>query len=475
MNWRLWRLCCAVLVLIVGVFLPLNPASTWSSSDDAATGAPAVAPGPDGLVQARKAAGEAGAQAGFLTQGTGQLVDGVSQLDTASQELINAIAAAQAGSQELSNGMVELQAGTGQLANGATQVADAIGGVADQVSGFDAVRGQVVATIDRTLEATKGAKDPDVKEARAALQGLRGQAEAAQLPPEMLGQLEELRKGSRDVANQLSVPGYAYHDGIYSATNGAAELANGLTTLNEQASGATGGVTQLQEGATKIDDMANKTADQIAAIRKALPAAPGAAQAGQSAQSAQSAEQAPERRSTLAPVAAMLIAALLMLGGTATGAAARLAPARRWWILCLGGVFVAATGGALVAVLGSGLTASTAGLLALGVVVGVAASAGLADVLGAALGPRVGLPLAGVLAVAQVGLVGWLWRTASTAPVGKAWEYVAGATPMHWATASLSAAGNGGATAALWSGIGAGAALALVCLAGAKGRNSTMA
>ena len=188
-----WRFCCAVLVLIVGVFLPLSPASTWTRSGDDTTGAPAVAPGQDGLVEARKAAGEASAQAGFLTQGTGQLVDGVSQLDTSSQELINAIAAAQTGSQELSNGMVQLQAGTGQLAGGATQVADAIGGVADQVAGFDAVRGQVVATIDRTLESTKDAKDPDVKEARTALEGLRGQAETAQLPPEMLGQLEELR------------------------------------------------------------------------------------------------------------------------------------------------------------------------------------------------------------------------------------------------------------------------------------------
>ncbi len=464
MNWRLTRLCCAALVLICGVFLPLAPASTWTRTGEDATGAPAVAPSPDGLVQARKAAGEAGAQAGFLTQGTGQLVDGVADLDSASQELINAIAAAQAGSQELSNGMVELQAGTGQLANGATQVADAIGSVADQVTGFDAVRGQVVSTIDRTLESTKDSKDPDVKEAREALQGLRGQAETAQLPPEMLGQLEELRKGSRDVANQLAVPGYAYHDGIYSATNGAAELANGLTTLNEQASGATDGVTQLQEGAAKIDGMANKTSDQIAAIRKALPAATNTGTAQQAGEQVQ-------ERSTLAPVAAMLIAALLMLGGTATGAAARLSPSRRWWILGVGGLFVVAVGGALIAVLGTGLTASTYGLLALALVAGVAASAGLADILGSALGPKIGLPIAGVLAVAQVGLVGWLWRTASTAPVGKAWEYAAGATPMHWATASLSAAGNGGATAALWAGIGAGIALALVCLAGSKGRS----
>ena len=103
-----WRFCCAVLVLIVGVFLPLSPASTWTRSGDDTTGAPAVAPGQDGLVEARKAAGEASAQAGFLTQGTGQLVDGVSQLDTSSQELINAIAAAQTGSQELSLSLIHI-------------------------------------------------------------------------------------------------------------------------------------------------------------------------------------------------------------------------------------------------------------------------------------------------------------------------------------------------------------------------------
>ena len=82
----------------------------------------------------------------------------------------------------------------------------------------------------------------------------------------------------------------------------------------------------------------------------------------------------------------------------------------------------------------------------------------------------IGLPIAGVLAVAQVGLVGWLWRTASTAPVGKVWEYAAGATPMHWTTASLSAAGNGGSTTALWAGMCAGLVLAVVSFAGAKGR-----
>ena len=49
-----------------------------------------------------------------------------------------------------------------------------------------------------------------------------------------------------------------------------------------------------------------------------------------------------------------------------------------------------------------------------------------------------------MVALAQTGLVGWVWRTATTAQVDAAWAALSQAVPMHWTTVAVSAAGNGG-------------------------------
>ena len=290
-----WRLVCALLALVVGVFLPMNPADTWANAgrDAEVSGAPQV--GPDNLGDARRAAGEAGQQAKVLKEGAGQLAAGIGEAQGQTQQLIDALAAAQSGSQQLADGMVQLQAGTGQLGAGATQLADSIGEVVGQVSGFEAVRGQVVGAIDRSLEELKDAKDPEAVKARESLKDLRVQAETAQLPPDVVAKMNQLRDGSRDLANQLAVPGYGYHDGIYTATNGSAELAAGLRELQAQTGQATGGIDELVAGVEKINQMAGMNADKVGAVRAALPVpavAPGAA-------------GAEPVGPTLAPVAAM--------------------------------------------------------------------------------------------------------------------------------------------------------------------------
>lgn len=461
-----WRLLPAAALLVAGAFLPMSPASTWSSgaADDGPTGAPSAAPGPDNLVDARRAAGEAATQAGFLTKGTAQFKDGVAQLDGGSKELIDGIAAANSGAQELSQGMVQLQAATGQLATGATQVADAVGGVVDQVVGFQAVRGQVVSGIDRALADMNGSKDPDVVKARDALQGLRQQAETAELPPDVVAQMNELKSGSREVANQLSVPGYAYHDGVYSATKGAAQLANGLGELNNGAGAAGEGIGQLHEGSDKLDQVAGLTSDKIDAVRRALPAA---APAAAGAASAQGEENAPA--SALAPLAAMLVSALLVIGGLGLAGLARALPRHRWWVLGAGGAFVSLLGFLLVYLLGVGMSPAALAVAFAATAAGTYASAGLSTLLLAALAPRAGGAAAAVLAAVQVGLVGWVWKVAATGSVSAVAAGVSSALPMHWSTAALSSAGNGGAAAAVWAGIGLSAVAAVLGLAGGMG------
>ena len=454
-----WRLVCALLALVVGVFLPMNPADTWANAgrDAEVSGAPQV--GPDNLGDARRAAGEAGQQAKVLKEGAGQLAAGIGEAQGQTQQLIDALAAAQSGSQQLADGMVELQAGTGQLGAGATQLADSIGEVVGQVSGFEAVRGQVVGAIDRSLEELKDAKDPEAVKARESLKDLRAQAETAQLPPDVVAKMNQLRDGSRDLANQLAVPGYGYHDGIYTATNGSAELAAGLRELQAQTGQATGGIDELVAGVEKINQMAGMNADKVGAVRAALPVpavAPGAA-------------GAEPVGPTLAPVAAMLLAAMAVLGGTAL-AAAWFASRGRWWILSAGSVVLAAAGTILAGVIGSGFGVQEYGVAFIGLLLGTLASAGLASVLSRAFGAGVGLGSAGVLALVQTGLVGWVWRTATTAQVDSVWVALSQAAPMHWASTAVSAAGNGGDYRGIVSAVLLSALLAVAGLVGARGR-----
>lgn len=454
-----WRLVCALLALVVGVFLPMNPADTWANAgrDAEVSGAPQV--GPDNLGDARRAAGEAGQQAKVLKEGAGQLAAGIGEAQGQTQQLIDALAAAQSGSQQLADGMVQLQAGTGQLGAGATQLADSIGEIVGQVSGFEAVRGQVVGAIDRSLEELKDAKDPEAVKARESLKDLRAQAETAQLPPDVVAKMNQLRDGSRDLANQLAVPGYGYHDGIYTATNGSAELAAGLRELQTQTGQATGGIDELVAGVEKINQMAGMNADKVGAVRAALPV-PAVARGAAGAEPV---------GPTLAPVAAMLLAAMAVLGGTAL-AAAWFASRGRWWILSAGSVVLAAAGTILAGVIGSGFGVQEYGVAFIGLLLGTLASAGLASVLSRAFGAGVGLGSAGVLALVQTGLVGWVWRTATTAQVDSVWVALSQAAPMHWVSTAVSAGGNGGDYRGIVSAVLLSALLAVAGLVGARGR-----
>lgn len=459
-----WNVLIAMAVLVVAAFAPMNPAATWAPRNaESTSGAPAVYPGADNLGDARRAAADASAQAGFLTQGTAKLKEGTEQLRDGSGELIDGIASAKAGADQLSQGMIELQAGTGQLADGATRLADNVGGAVDQVIGFDVVRGQVLAAIDDTLDSTRGSNDPQVKDLRVQLEGLRQQVDTAELPADWTAQLIELKDGSRELANQLATPGYAYHDGIYTATNGAAELAGGLGEMNNRVGEAQDGINQLVDGAAKIDEMSTTTKDRINGIQRALPAAaPVAGTAG-----AGGASQSDAPMSSLPPLAAMLVSALAVLGGVAAALAAYGAVRSRWSIIGLGTLLAAGAGTILVTILGTGLTPVSIGITGLALALGTLASAGVTWIFRDAFGELGGTALAGIFALAQTGVVGWVWSRAATGDVDGIVRALSSAMPMHWSTSAVSAAGNNGSTVAMWTGIGLSAILALIGLVGA--------
>lgn len=449
-----------ILPLIVGAVFAagdgMHPARTWSA-DDAATGAPADSQAilPADLVDARRAAGEAGAQASLLTTGTEELADGAAELREGVVPLQEGISEAADGAGELSQGMVEIQAGVGQLGVGATEIADAVGGAVDGVVSLDAIRGQIVGAVDRTVAELEGNETPEAVELREELLGLSEQLTLVDIAPDLADQLVELRDGSREIANQLTTPGFAFHDGIYAATQGAADLNAGLGEIDAGMAEAVDGIGQLDDGATQIDTMATNAHSRVDAVNRSLPAvAPAAAE--------EAVEEGPTQ--SLSPVVAMLIAALVMLAGAAIALAAHLSPARRRLIV-LGGTAAALVGGIVaLLVLATGLSAASVGLSALALAVGALAAVGLTSAGLKLFGVLGGVSLTAVLGVLQLGVVGWVWKTATAAQVAEWLQIVAGLLPLHWATTSLSAAGNVGASGPLWLGVGILAVIAVVGL-----------
>ncbi|MDO5512755.1 hypothetical protein, partial [Corynebacterium sp.] len=427
-----------VVPLVIGAAVAaathLDPASAWSSGEEPAA-APAVGVTQE-LIDARRAAGEAGAQAGFLTTGTGELADGVAEMKEGAEGLPTQFNEAVVGAQQLHQGLVELQAGVGQLGTGAGEVADGVGGAVDQVIGLGALRGQLLGAIDDTLAGMEGAEDPDVVEAREQLTSLRGQVELVELDGEMAQQLQALKDGSREIANQLGVPGYAFHDGIYTATRGAQDLSYGLTQAQGGVGEAMSGVEALDEGAQRIDDMATRTQDRITAVQRALPVAPAAEGESEAVGPA------------LSPLFALLIAALALVGGAFAGAS------RRWWVLLGATVGLTVAGVLLLWLVGDGLGAPVLALSAPVLACGVLAAAVVTRTLVRLLGAVPGAVVAGVLGLVQLGVVGWVWKTLTTSDVSAAWQIVANLFPLSWATSGLTVAGNDGTLGIFWLALG---------------------
>ena len=443
--------------VIVAAAVSLTPASAWSAGDDT-TGAPvADAPGgidPAELVDARRATGEAASQAGFLLTGTGELVAGTGELREGAEVLPQQLDEAVTGSRELANGMIELQAGTGQLGAGATEVADGVEAAVAQVIGLGAVQGQILGILDETMRELDERDEPETETSREELANLRTEVENFDFDAAVVADLAALRDGSREVANQLNVPGYGFHDGIYTATAGAQELADGLAQARGGVDDAIAGVTALDDGAQRIEQMSEQNQERINTIQRALPAV--------QATTDDLAADAP--RHLLSPLYAMFIAALAMLGGVALGVATHFLPTRRNQALLAGVLALTVLGTVLTAIVARGFTGAAAGLSALVLALGVLAAVALTRVGLRLFGPVAGSVVAAGLGLLQVGVVGWVWQAAAAADVAAFWQAIAGLMPLNWATVALTVLGNDGSATALWLGV---AVLAVLAAAGA--------
>lgn len=427
-----------------------EPERAWSADPAGAPTDETIEPAD--LLKAMQALNEASAQAGFLSSGTTQLTQGTGELKSGADELGGGVDQLAGGSQQLYDGLVQLQSGTAQLGSGATELADGVGSAVDQVIGLGVVQGQLLAAIDGTLKDLEGNNSAEARNIRSQLGDLRTQVNNFELDQSITDKLKRAKDGSRELSNQLAVSGYAYHDGIYSAVEGAKQLNAGLGELNANVDKALEGVDQLDSGAQKIDGMARQNKSKVQAVSKALPRV----------------SQESEPEPLLSPIVAMLLAAVVVLGGGLLGAV--LPRASKPWLTLVGGVLgLTAVGAVLFAVLATVPAAPSIALAAGVAALGAAASAGLVFVVMRVAGAA-GAVLSAVLGVVQVALVGWLWKSAVAGTAVPVVATVAGYLfPMQWATSGFTAAGNGAHTALLWTAVAVLGAVAVLCLGAARG------
>ncbi|GAB3593155.1 hypothetical protein CFAEC_01150 [Corynebacterium faecale] len=426
---------------------------SWSAAGEV-TGAPAPASAnSQDLIDARRAAGEAGAQAGFLASGTGELTAGTKELVDAATPLQEGVGAAAEGARELHEGLIQLQAGTGQMGTGATEIADGVASAVEQMTGLVILTQQIRVALDQADRDLAAMDRPEAEEVRGQLANLKGELEQVGLDVEMTDRLDELRSGTRDLANQLAVPGYGYHDGIYTATNGAAELAAGLGELEAGVGEAVAGFTALDEGASRLDAMAALNKEKTGAVQRALPA-PQVPAAGVELTAA-----GPEGQSaSLPPMYAFLIATVVMLAGAALG----WVTLRNRWLLAFVLLGITALGGVVLFTVALGLSAAAlAGAVAV-LLLATIVSAVITRVLIHAFGVTGAVITTVIGWIAQVAVVGHVWNTTAVAEIGTMWQILAGLMPLHYPTFALTALGNGGALTPVWVGVAVLAGLLLL-------------
>lgn len=417
-----------------------QPAEAWTKEEVA--GAPSAGETPEAaLADARSKASVAQANSSLLDTGSQQLADGTEQLRGGAEELGGGIDELSAGSQQLVDGLTQLQAGTGQLGSGANELADNVGGAVDQVLGLGAVQGQILEAIDGTLQDLHGVATPEAKEIRDQLRGLRGQVETFDINESLGGDLNRLKDGSRELANQLSVPGYAYHDGIYQAVEGAKQLNAGIGELDGGVGEALDGVGQLDDGAQRINDMASTNQENILDILRVLPVA----------------QEDAEPVRALSPITGLLIGLLTIAGGVALGVVRK-----RWWLVLLGTILAAGVGVGLLALFATGWTWEATGWAAGVLALGVLATAMLTRAALALCGPKWGAVVITVANLIQLAVVGWVWKAATTTGIASFWQIAASVLPLHWMTTGVTVAGNDGAGGMLWASLGVLGAVAVL-------------
>ncbi|MFF0637659.1 YhgE/Pip family protein [Nocardia sp. NPDC004151] len=216
--------------------------------------------------------GDASKGATQLAQGTAQLADGSGQLSTGLDEAATGASQLVAGTRELHTGTVqladgahELVSGTDQLGTGATQIRDGVDQIITPLLDVVEPAGKLATQLTPLLDELSKNPDPSVADAATQLKGLIGQRPGD--PDSLVGQLTQLRDGTKELARQLTDPKAEYRAGVLALADGstqlrdgavqlgagATELSTGLRQLADGGHELRSGVTQLDDGATQLD------------------------------------------------------------------------------------------------------------------------------------------------------------------------------------------------------------------------------
>ncbi|MGW4356378.1 YhgE/Pip domain-containing protein, partial [Nocardia sp. NPDC004582] len=216
--------------------------------------------------------GDASKGATQLAQGTAQLADGSGQLSTGLDEAATGASQLVAGTRELHTGTVqladgahELVTGTDQLGTGATQIRDGVDQIITPLLDVVEPAGKLATQLNPLLDELSKNPDPSLADAATQLKGLIGQRPGD--PDSLIGQLTQLRDGTKELARQLTDPKAEYRAGVLALADGstqlrdgavqlgagATELSTGLRRLADGGHELRSGVTQLDDGATQLD------------------------------------------------------------------------------------------------------------------------------------------------------------------------------------------------------------------------------
>lgn len=447
------------IAVVLGIILPLGIGTGVLAalglgpqrSGDSSVSSASVAHG-------RQAAVTAAQNTGFLSLAASDLSAGVGELNKGAGQLQEGIDQAAGGAQQLSGGMQQLQSGTAEVGAGATQMADGVEAAVQGTVALKVVRGQMLENLTALEKNLAGSQDPDAQKLREDLAGYKAQLQNVDIA-KIQGDLDTAKEKSRELANQLTTPGYAYYDGVVSAVQGASSLSSGLAELQKQSQKAVGGIKDLNSGAQKVAQMAQQNQEDVNNTVKALPAAQlsttgkgradGTAAAGRSGSGALATSLG--EGSSFSTTSAMLIAGLVLIASVAVGAVWAL---YRSSAVLFGGLAASiATGAGLVFLLAEGLQP----LAAWGVVLAIALLSCLTvgvvawwvELLRRRMVNRAGgIAVLILVQVLQLGVVAWAWTADSLASWGRV---LVGLFPLNYATGAMAVLGNAGDTTYLWT------------------------
>lgn len=186
-----------------------------------------------------------------LGEGILQADAGAHQLADGTEQYQQGVANAASGAAQLQGGLQQLQQATEQLGAGATEVANGVTAMQEAAVASQEQLSQLsgaLISLDSQLRSLGNAEATALANQTAAIVQ---QIEEAQ-NPNVASDLEQLSAGVSQLQSQLADESSDYRGGIEQSAQGASDLADGLSTLEEQGTDLVVGARSLADGTSQL-------------------------------------------------------------------------------------------------------------------------------------------------------------------------------------------------------------------------------